>query len=120
MLTMKPLTARVLFFVVAILALVVHFLLFQLRYGWYLKADDFSFLLAGYAVCSLAVIALWALLPSRLLVAATGLIAFIFPPMLQGNKFVPLDVRFAGFVMLSLLLLVGATELQRRARAHRA
>jgi hypothetical protein len=107
-------TARLPFLVLATAALAVHFFLFQLRYGWYLKPDEFRLLLIGYLLCFCAILFLWLRFPSRFLVATVGLVAFVFPPVLFGENFVAVDVKFSVFVIFSLLLFVGATELRRR------
>lgn len=102
------------FLAVALLALGVNFMTFELRYMWYVSTNDAQFLRIGYFVCILSIVMFWLLFPSPILVAALGLMGLIFPPLLRSDVFVSVDWQFAGFVVLSLLLLVGATKLCQR------
>lgn len=108
------------FLLLAFLAIGVHFLGFELRYAWYLSPKEVKFLRYGYVICIFCIFLLWLFYPSRVLVAALGLIAFVFPiilgPVILGDEhiFVPLDWKYSGFVILSLLMLICATELRRR------
>lgn len=120
--SIKPNGVRMsIFFAVAIVSLVLHFLMFELRYMWYLSPADARFLRIGYLIFATAIIALWIFLPSRLLVATISFVCFLFPPLLRGDRFpsllageVPGDGGIVGFVLFSVLLLVIATELRRR------
>lgn len=102
------------FLVTAEIAIVVHFFIFELRYVWYLNGD-FSFIRIGYGVFLVAVVLAWCFYPSRVLVSAIGAAAFAFPPLLRGEIFASLTLGMVPFVLLSILLLLGATELRRRA-----
>jgi len=97
------------FLVSAAIAIAVHFFVFAFRYMWYVKSDAAVFLLAGYAICMLLIILLWIFKPSPILVGIVGLAAFAFPPLLRSDDFVRWDAPFIGFVLVSLLLLIGAT-----------
>ena len=99
---------------IAIVSLTVHFLIFELRYMWYLNADNASFLRIGYAVSLIVIIGLWLMFPSRFLVATTAIVSFIFPPVLRGDVFVSPNWKFMAFVLISICLLMGTTELRRR------
>jgi len=116
---MKATTRLWLFILLAAVAIGTHLFLFSYRYMWYVSNTDGAFLWAGYGVCLLAFVVLWARYPSRFLVATVCVVSFIFPPILGGDAFVPLTVGVAGLGvsgLVSLLLLVGATELRRRMR----
>jgi len=103
-----------LFLFLSLVALIVHFAMFELRYNWYLDSAGVSFLRIGYAICLLAIIALWIFFPSRALVAGVGLASYIFPPLLRGDKFAFIDWKFAALMLLSVCLLLVATEVRRR------
>ena len=105
----------ILFFVTAAIAIAVHFFLFELRYVWYLNGDDFSFIRIGYGFFLIAVVLAWCFYPSRVLVSVIGAAAFAFPPLLRGEVFASMTIGMVPFVLLSVLLLLGATELRRRA-----
>jgi hypothetical protein len=107
------------FLVVAAVALALHFFLFELRYAWYLNDDDFSFIRIGYGVFLLTVVVAWCFYPSRVLVSVIGAAAFAFPPLLRGGVFASITLGMVPFVLLSILLLLGATELRRRAFQQR-
>ncbi len=116
---MTPTYKLWLFLLLAVVALAVHMVLFSYRYMWYISAEEACFLWAGDTICLLAIIALWALFPSRFLIATISVIAFIFPPLVREDSFVSLSVGVAGLlfsVLVSLLLLVGVTELRRRVK----
>lgn len=102
------------FLAVAVTSLAVHFLTFELRYMWYLDASNASFLRIGYAASLVVIIALWIMFPSSLIVAATAVVSFIFPPVLRGDVFISIDWGLLGFILISLSLLIAATELRRR------
>jgi hypothetical protein len=102
------------FVVVAVISVAILFFVFDLRYMWYLSANDANFLRAGFGTCLLVITALWVVYPSRILVAGIGLVCFAFPPILRPKVFVGLDVKFSAFVFLSLLMLAIATELRQR------
>lgn len=109
------------FLLLATVAIAVHYLMFELRYVWYLNVDDSRFVHTGYNICVFTIILLWVFFPSRILVAMMGFATFLFPPLLRGDRFpsllageVPGDGGVVGFVLFSVLLLVGATELRRR------
>jgi len=96
-----------------LLALAVHFGIFELRYTWYIKSQDASFIFGGYILSILLIGASWIWRPSRFFVGVTGLLALIFPPLLRSDAFAPVDAKFLTFVAASVLLLIGATELRR-------
>lgn len=111
------------FLLLATVAIAVHYLMFELRYVWYLNVDDSRFVHTGYNICVFTIILLWVFFPSRILVAMMSFATFLFPPLLRGDRFPSLlagevpgmkDWRFIGVVLFSILLLVGATELRRR------
>jgi hypothetical protein len=106
------------FLLLAFVAVAVHLFLFAFRYGWYLQPDETRFLVVGYTMTVGALIALWIIFPSRLLVALAGLVAFLFPPVLREGEFVSLSLSFLPYVLLSILLLIGATELRRRIKVR--
>jgi hypothetical protein len=109
-------TTLILCLLLSALALGVLWFLFEVRYMWYVKSDDFYFLRIGFFIGVVAIISLWTLYPSRLLVALIGACTFAFPPALRAGQFVMLDAKFGIFVIGALLLLVGATQLNRMTR----
>jgi hypothetical protein len=102
------------FFFLALLAILVHWATFELRYMWYAAPTEYVFLRGGYAICLIIILFLWAFFPSRWLVLSVALITFLFPPFLRGDAFVPIDWRFAIYALPSILLLAGSTELRLR------
>lgn len=107
-------TKAVWFSLAGVLALAVYFLVYELRYNWYLKASDGAFVRLSCIASMLTVAGLWVFFPSRTLVAGIAFIGFLIPPTYESGLFVKLDWRFAPWVALSVALLVGATELRRR------
>ncbi len=120
---MKPRTSLLLFFVIAILGLALHFFLFEMRYMWYVSQEDFRLLRGGYIASVVVIAALWAFYPSRILVAITGLLALFFPHLYYAQDARPLlgreiDLPSIIFALLGVALLVAATELRRRSKAQ--
>lgn len=104
------------FFVLAALALGVSWFAFELRYMWYVDADQFMFLRVGSLICTGLMIASWVAYPSRLFVALVGLTLLLFPPLLRGAEYASMDIGFIGWICVSVMLLLVATELEVRAR----
>ena len=120
---MKPRTSLLLFFVIAILGLVLHFFIFEMRYMWYVNQGDFRLLRGGYIAFVVVIAALWAFYPSRVLVAIVGLLALFFPHLYYAPDARPLlgreiDLPTVIFALLGVALLVAATELRRRRKAR--
>jgi hypothetical protein len=103
------------FLLVAVLALVVYFYLFGFRYMMFMSpATMMSTGIAGFVAIPVLIIGcLWAYFPSRLWVAIVGLTGLLLPPFYDRRLFPPLDAPFLGFVLVSIGLLVGATQLRR-------
>ena len=119
---MKSTNALLLFIVCAVIALSAHFLIFEMRYMWYLDIQDHKLLRGGYIACACAILALWAFFPSRVLVALLGVLALFFPHLYYATGARPLlgreiDLATIWFALLSVATLVGATELRRRIKA---
>ncbi len=102
------------FALLVLIAALVHWTSFELRYMWYVGPAEYLFLRGGYAICLTIILLLLAFFPSRLLVLLVATITFLFPPFLRGDAFVPIDWRFAIAALPSILLLVGVTELRLR------
>ena len=102
------------FALLVLIAALVHWTSFELRYMWYPGPAEYLFLRVGYAICLTIILLLLAFFPSRLLVLFVATITFLFPPFLRGDAFVPIDWRFAIAALPSILLLVGVTELRLR------
>jgi hypothetical protein len=115
----------VLFFVSAALALGVHLFLFEMRYMWYVEPDDYRLLRGVYIACAGTVIALWAMFPSRILVALVALIALFFPHLYYDSGSRPLlgreiDLLMISVALFSAMLLVGVTQIRRSMKGRKA
>lgn len=97
-------------------ALGIYFLIFELRYMWYLGTSDFAMLRLFNIACILATIGLWVFFPSPWLVAVVAFIGLVFPPFYDRQTFAVIDLRFAGFLLLGVGLLVFSTYLWRGIR----
>lgn len=120
---MKPRTSLLLFFVVAILGLALHFFIFEMRYMWHVSQEDFRLLGGGYIAFVVLIAALWGIFPSRILVAIVGLLALFFPHLYYVSDARPLlgreiDPPSIVFALLGVVLLVAATELRCRSKAQ--
>jgi len=104
------------FFVLAALALGVSWFAFELRYMWYVDADQFMFLRVGSLICTGLMIASWVAYPSRLFVALVGTTLLLFPPLLRAAEYASVDIGLVGWICVSVMLLLVATELEIRAR----
>lgn len=94
-------------------ALTVLWLVFSIRYIWYLDASTAFAMRSGFAMAALAIVLCWFFAPSRTLVGALGLIALFFP-LLVGLTTVPVNAGFLPFVAFAVALLVAATHLRRK------
>ena len=107
------------FLLVAGVAFCVSIVLFEFRYVWYIHPSESMALRGGYALCALAIIALWAFLPSRVLVFSVAIAALLFPHALFDAGSRPLagrviDLATLGVVLGSALLFALATHLRTR------
>jgi hypothetical protein len=110
------------FIALALVALAVHFFLYEMRYMWHLQPDDYLLLRVVYAGCLVAIVALWLFFPSRTLVGLISFFALFFPHLLYASNTGPLmgreiDIPGIGVALVSVALFVAATELRRRAIA---
>lgn len=104
------------FALLAAIALLASWFVFEVRYMWLVDIDNFRFLRVGFLVGIGMIIASWAIYPSRLFVAAAGISLFLFPPVLRSNQYVPVDGAFLAWACGAVALLLAATELDIRAR----
>lgn len=107
------------FLTVAGVAFCVSIVVFEFRYVWYIHPSESMALRGGYALCALAIIALWAFLPSRGLVFLVAAAALLFPHAFFAEDSRPLagraiDLATLGVVLGSALLFALATHLRRR------
>lgn len=112
----RPLATWFAFAALAAVALVAIWFVFELRYMWYVDAERFRFLRLGFISGVGLIVLLWAFYPSRILVGLVAIAIFVFPPALRSDQFVSLDLASFPWIVGVALLLVGATELRRRAR----
>lgn len=113
-------TALILFIVSALAALAVHYFMFEMRYMWYVTAEDARFMHLVYAGCIAAILLLWAFFPSRIAVALVGAFALFFPHFFFASDARPLlgrtiDLPGIGIALVALGLLVLATHLRIKA-----
>ena len=104
----------IIFVAVACIALAAYWLTFELRYMWYLTPRDAAFLRSIELSAMGAMIALWILWPSRFAVVIVAFGGFLVPPLYYAQSFVRMDWRFAGLCLISIALLMVATEVRRR------
>lgn len=109
-------TLWIAFAILAIVALVASWFVFEVRYMWFVDVENFRFLRVGFLVGIGLIIVSWAAYPSRLFVAATGTSLFLFPPILRSSQYVPVDGAFLVWICGAVALLLAATELDIRAR----
>jgi hypothetical protein len=103
---------KVLFPATACIGLVASYVMFKMRYGWYLSNADAHFLDLGFLTVACALVVLWVVFPSRVAVAVVGAALFVFPPLLKPDTFVALDVPFAALTLIPIFTLVIATHLR--------
>jgi hypothetical protein len=102
---------------VSLVALCIYFVLFELRYMWYLNISDFIFLRASIIGFILLITALWKFFPLPLLISIVGAVGLIFPPIYSSDTFAALNWGFAGCAFLSISLLIGVTYLWKDIRS---
>ena len=86
-------TTLVLFFATALVALAVHFFMFEVRYMWYVTHEQAAFMRTVYAACILAIVLLWTFVPSRIGVAVICVFALFFPHLFYGPEARPIGAR---------------------------
>ncbi|HEL5339979.1 TPA: hypothetical protein UOJ00_002976 [Stenotrophomonas maltophilia] len=103
------------FLVGALLALVVHYFMFEMRYLWYVQVEQARLMRGIYAGVVAAILVLWALFPSRIAVGAVGLSGLYFPHLIFASDARPLlgrEITLSGVAvtLVSVGLLVLATH----------
>lgn len=111
--------AIVAFVISAVVALAVHYFMFEMRYMWYVSADDAQFMRMIYGACVGAILLLWAFFPSRIVVALVGAFALFFPHFFYTAAARPLlgraiDGQGMAVAGVAIGLLVLATHLRRK------
>lgn len=104
------------FLIVAVIAVVVHFLLFKMRYGWYTSNEEATFLNVGFFATLLVILFLWAFYPTRIGVALAGIATIVFPFVLRPQSFPTLNWGYVALSLIPLALLVFATYLRQRSK----
>lgn len=115
---MQPLgkgVIRLLTFGLAAISLAAFWITFELRYVWHVQPDQLIILRSGIGLAAAAIVVLWCLYPSRVLVALLGLAGLFFPPLLDQH-YVGLTAGFVPLVLLIVALLLGTTQLRRMQR----
>ncbi|MET4678118.1 MULTISPECIES: hypothetical protein [unclassified Luteibacter] len=107
--------SKVLFLSMACIGLVASYVMFKMRYGWYLANADAHFLDLGFLTVACTLVVLWVAFPSRVAVAVVGAALFVFPPLIKPDTFVAIDIPFAALSLIPILLLVIATHFRRPA-----
>ena len=106
--------ARVLIFLAsAIVAVTGYWLVFALRYGWYLRAEQSLVLNVTLVAFLVATASLWLWYPSRLLTAIGASVGPALPALAMPTVFPPWELGFASFAVGVVALCVLATHLRR-------
>ncbi len=92
----------------------MFYLVFELRYVWYLESSSAAFIRLVCIGVMLSVAALWIFWPLRVLVIAFGFIGLVFPPAYDRHLYAVLDAPFVAATLLVLAAFVGVTEIRRR------
>ncbi len=100
-------------FALGLFSLVALWVVFELRYVWYVQPDQLMVLRLGFTAVAGSIVALWLLYPSRVAVALLGFSGLAFPPLFD-SRFVGITPGFLLWVALIVGFLVGATQLRRR------
>lgn len=116
---MNKRTALVAFAASALTALAAHYLMFEMRYLWYVTMEDARFMRLVYAACIAAILLLWAFSPSRIAVAFVGTFALFFPHIFFAADTRPIlgrtiDVQSAAMAAAAIALLLLATHLRHK------
>jgi hypothetical protein len=112
---MSKRTALLLFLVSAVLALAVHYFMFEMTYLWYVQVEEARLMRGIYAAVVVVILLLWALFPSRIAVGLLGLVGLYFPHLIFASDARPLlgrEITLGGFAvtLVSVALLVLATH----------
>lgn len=99
-----------LFLTFASISVAANYLIFELRYKWYLSADESIFLSIGYVFFMAFIVCMWALHPSRLATVALGTLSLIFPSIISGDKPPSLEFKLLATALLGVGLLLVTTE----------
>lgn len=112
-------TVSLLFLISAVLALVVHYFMFEMTYLWYVQIEEARLMRGIYATVVAIILLLWVFFPSRIAVGLMGLFGLYFPHLIFSSNARPLVGREitlsgAGVTLVSIALLVVATQFRRR------
>ena len=101
----------------ALTALGAHYLMFEMRYFWYVTAEDAHFMHLLYTACVTVILLLWAFFPSRIAVALVGTFALFFPHLFFAADARPvlgraIDAQSVAVATAVMALLLFATHLR--------
>lgn len=82
---------------------------------WYFSGPEIVSIGLGAVASMLAIsiVGLWVFFPSRIVVAIVSLLGLLLPPLYSVRLFARIDFPFLAFSLLSVGLLVSATQLRR-------
>ena len=113
--------SQVAFAVSALVALGLYCLMFEFRYLWYVEAEQATLMRSIFAGSIALIVLLWAVIPSRIAIAAIALVGLFFPHAIFDADARPLlgralDLPAIAMSAVPVLLLVLATYLLQKAK----
>ena len=97
-----------------VLCLVAYYVVFDLRYGWYLSPGEYLLIQSTAVVVIVALYAIWFAYPSPWLGVAVCALSFVLPPLVRPDKYVGFDWQFLPYVIGCCVLVGLSIELRRR------
>ncbi len=97
----------------SVVSLVVLWVVFEVRYIWYLNESTTTALRSGFALLASGILLSLFVAASRSLVGVLGLLAMLFPSML-GLSDTPINLGFLLFLAFAVGLLIVTAHLRRK------
>lgn len=104
---------RVSFFAVAAISIATLWLVFELRYLWYINFESVIYLRSILGACVVLILICWTFFPSRFVIGLIGIGTLVWPLVLDSSR-ASLNFGFVPYLLSVIALLVWATELRRR------
>lgn len=102
----------ILVLICSVISLLLFWVLFELRYMWFVEVEQARVLRFGIALFALLIVILWIIYPSRAMVAALGTLGLLFPPIINEQYVWP-NLGFVPWMLVVIGFLVATTQLRR-------
>lgn len=104
----------ILFLVFAILGILTHWFLFEIKFRWYVSKED-ALLLDVICYGGIFLMCLiWYFYPSKILIGTLSIVIFLLPQLIRSEAFLGVKLDMIPILIIPVVLLLLATEFRRR------